>query len=229
MGTTCGTVIVIDRDARTRDAIGGLAQRLGYAVSACAPGHEVLDDLSDAPVLAVIEVETPSPSGLELLRAVHERFGDEVPVILVSGERTEALDRVAGLLLGADDYVVKPFDDDEMLARMLRSLRRANGHGNGNRNGNGNGHARHADDVPLTTRELEILRLLATGHSQQEIAETLVVSPKTVGTHIQHVLTKLRVHSRAQAVAEAYRLGLVEPDFEAHGLTGPAPLYLVLH
>ena len=73
-------------------------------------------------------------------------------------------------------------------------------------------------NLSLSPRELEILGLLSQGLSQTEIAESLVLSPKTVGTHIQHVLSKLGVHSRAQAIVEAYRLGFVSPDFAAHEL-----------
>ena len=83
---------------------------------------------------------------------------------------------------------------------------------------NGNAEGGRNRDIVLSPRELEILALLAEGVGQAEIAQRLVVSPKTVGTHIQHILSKLNVHSRAQAVAEAYRLGLVRPDFTGHGL-----------
>jgi DNA-binding NarL/FixJ family response regulator len=61
----------------------------------------------------------------------------------------------------------------------------------------------------LTAREVEVLTLLAQGFGQDQVAEKLVISSKTVATHIQHVLVKLRVHSRAQAVAAAYRYGLL--------------------
>ena len=61
----------------------------------------------------------------------------------------------------------------------------------------------------LTKRELEVLRLLSEGLSQKEIAVSLVISSKTVAAHIQHVLGKLGVHSRTQAVAQAYRRGLL--------------------
>jgi DNA-binding NarL/FixJ family response regulator len=63
----------------------------------------------------------------------------------------------------------------------------------------------------LTSRELEILQLLAEGLAQAQIADQLVISPKTVGSHIEHILAKLGVRSRAQAVAVAYREELVEP------------------
>ena len=62
----------------------------------------------------------------------------------------------------------------------------------------------------LTTRENQVLRLLARGLDQGEIAQQLAISPATVGTHIQRILTKLDVHSRTQAVALAYREKLVD-------------------
>ncbi|HSG13233.1 MAG TPA: response regulator transcription factor, partial [Gaiellaceae bacterium] len=134
------------------------------------------------------------------------------PVILVSAERTDALDRTAGLLLGADDYLAKPVDRGELLARARRSLRRS---GAGSKTANGNGHARASGEPSLSPREQEILSLLAEGKTQRDIAAALVISPKTVSTHIQHLLAKLGVNSRAQAVAAAYRLGLVEPGTSA--------------
>jgi DNA-binding NarL/FixJ family response regulator len=103
-------------------------------------------------------------------------------------------------LIGADDSLSKPVHPDELLARIRRYA---------------------APDEPLaertleasdlTKREREVLRLLARGLAQGEIARELVISEKTVATHIQHILEKLGVHSRAQAVALAHRSGLMEP------------------
>ena len=75
----------------------------------------------------------------------------------------------------------------------------------------GNGHATgsRAADTELTPRELEVLELLAEGLTQAQIARQLVISPRTVGTHIQNLLGKLGVHSRAQAVALAHRRDFV--------------------
>jgi DNA-binding NarL/FixJ family response regulator len=109
-----------------------------------------------------------------------------------------SLETITGLLIGADDYVVTPFAPDELVARVQRLLGRS-----------------HAPAQPrglsrLTKRELEGLGLLAEGKSQPDIADELVISLKTVGTHIEHILSKLGVKSRAQAVALAYRDRLLE-------------------
>jgi two-component system nitrate/nitrite response regulator NarL len=203
-----GVILVIDQDRRARTRTELILRPLQREV-VCAPDAESALELVDArvPALVIVDVELPGLNGLGLLAQLHARFDDAVPVILTSAERTAPLDRAAGLLLGADDYLVKPVDPAELVARVGRSLRRA---------------AAASPGTPakgaLSPREREILGFLAEGKTQGQIADQLVISPKTVGTHIQHVLAKLGVHSRAQAVAEAYRSRLVTPEFEGHAL-----------
>jgi two-component system, OmpR family, response regulator len=79
----------------------------------------------EAPLLAVLEVRLPDVSGLELATRLREELSPPLSIILTSSDRTEPMDRVAGLLLGADDYLVKPVDPDELLARARAVLRRA--------------------------------------------------------------------------------------------------------
>jgi DNA-binding NarL/FixJ family response regulator len=105
------------------------------------------------------------------------------------------LDRVAGLLLGGDDYLVKPFSADELLARVRSLLRRGvNGH-----------------SVKLTNRELAVMRFLAEGPGHGEIGRRLVISPKTVGTHVEHIYEKLSAHNRAEALVAAHRERVLAP------------------
>ena len=129
---------------------------------------------------------------------------ENLPVILTSSKHVDPVGRAAGIMLGADDYLVKPLDPAELAARMRRSLKRSH-RSVVERPSN---RTSHTDD--LSRREREILLLLAEGETEKEIAAALVLSPKTVATHIQNTLRKLGVHSRTQAVAAAYRDGLME-------------------
>jgi len=195
----CGPILVVDDDATFCDLVTTLVDRIGYAAVAARDGEEALETArSSNPSLVVLDVDLPGISGYEVCRELRDAHGDDLPIVFVSGKRTEQLDRVGGLLLGADDYFVKPFEADEFLARVRRHLSRSQA-------------PEKARTAPnLTGREQEILGLLASGLDQREIAEQLVISPKTVATHIQRILGKLGVRSRAQAVAFAHRHGLVE-------------------
>jgi DNA-binding NarL/FixJ family response regulator len=212
----CGTILIVDSDDASRLTAVQAAVRLGYEARPTPTADELIERLgADRPTLAIVEVELPGPAnGLDLMRQLHEAFDGDLPVILVSASQTDAFDRMAGLMLGADDYLTKPLDPGELLARVKRSLRR----GAPKAHGSGNGHARDENAAGLSPREREILGLLAEGHTQGQIATELVISSKTVATHIQHILSKLGVNTRAQAVALAFRRGLVEPDVRAHGL-----------
>jgi DNA-binding NarL/FixJ family response regulator len=188
-------VLVVDDDMRFRDVVGTALERAGFAVTLAADANAALAAVADQPPqVALVEVGAPGASGFELYQELRDRLGEELPIIFVSGERTEPHDRVAGLLLGADDYLVKPVDPDELVARVRRSLRPR---------GEPPEHGPEAELPMLTAREREVLALLAEGKSSAEIACELVISARTVGTHVQHILGKLGVHSRAQAVALA--------------------------
>jgi DNA-binding NarL/FixJ family response regulator len=184
---------VVDDDGNLRTLVKSLLEPLGYAVSEASTAAEALSIASDErPALVLLDVHLPDISGYEVCQRLREEFGDDVAIVFVSGERTDELDRTAGMLLGADDYIVKPFDLGEFIARVRRTADRT-------------APARKANGSALTPRELEVLMLLANGQGQKKIAQALFITPKTVATHIQRILTKLDVHSRAEAVAYAHR------------------------
>jgi DNA-binding NarL/FixJ family response regulator len=205
-------ILVVDNDPLFRAFARELLVRRGFGVAEAADGEAALSAAAlRRPELVLLDVCLPRASGYEVCRELRDRFGDSLGIIFVSGERIESIDRVSGLLLGADDYLAKPFDPDELLARVRTVLRRvARPRGNGN----GKALASGVSDEELTPRELEVLQLLAEGMTQPQIARRLVISPRTVGTHIQNLLGKLDVHSRAQAVALAHRMGLVALTLE---------------
>jgi DNA-binding NarL/FixJ family response regulator len=193
-------VLIVDAAVGERNALGEVLSRLGCVVRPASTGVEALLTAQDRKPDAVIaDVRLPDMTGYELCQDLRVRFGEELPIVLMSADRTEASDRIAALLLGADDYFPKPVPIGELLARMRRLLARTPPRLASDRGAN------------LTSREAQVLSLLAEGYGQGQIADELVISPKTVGTHIQRILEKLEVHSRAEAVAVAHRHGLVRP------------------
>jgi DNA-binding NarL/FixJ family response regulator len=189
------SVLVVDGDAEARALATASLRRAGFATCETGSGEGVRDLVRTQRVgLVLLEVSLRGASGYEICRELREEFGEQLPIILVSGERTDELDRSAALLLGADDYLVKPLDPDRLLPPVRRLLARAGA----------------AAKPNMTEREQEILSLLAAGHARAEIATELVISRKTVAKHIEHILAKLDVHSEAQAVASAFRDQFVE-------------------
>lgn len=189
-------ILIVDAVEAGADLVAQL-ERAGYGTVSAETGEEALElARSDAPALVLLEVCLPGICGYEVCRQLRGLYGEALPIVFVSGGRTESYDRVAGLLVGADEYLVKPVSPDELLIRVERLLRRSRP-------------VAPPVAVKLTRRELEILSLLAEGLHAAEIAARLFISPKTVSTHVDRILRKLGVRSRAQAVALAYRRDLV--------------------
>jgi DNA-binding NarL/FixJ family response regulator len=210
-------ILVVDDDAACRALLVTLLQRAGFEPEQAGSCDEALTAArASRPRLVLLDVCLPDGSGLEICRELRDLYGDDLPIILLSDDRTEPLDRAAGMLVGGDDYVLKPFHPDELLARIRRCLDRLDA-------ASGAAPPIHGL-LPLTRRELQILQLFAAGNDQKTIAERLVISPKTVASHLQRVMAKLGVHSRAHAVARAYEVGMISPahlsspdrDFELH-------------
>jgi DNA-binding response OmpR family regulator len=120
------TVLVVNADPLGREALSDLLGSAGFATREAATGFEALVTARQSrPSAVLLNVTLPSVTGYDVCRSLRDEFGEDLPIILLSGERTEVLDRIAGLLIGADDYVVEPFDAEELLARVRRSLERA--------------------------------------------------------------------------------------------------------
>jgi DNA-binding NarL/FixJ family response regulator len=200
MKTDCGPILVVDGDSETRASVLDVLEPAGYACHEVASGDAALQAArQEEPSIVILADVMSGIASYELCRALRDAFGELLPIFFISRLRKEPIDCVAGLLLGADDYIVDPFAPEELVARVRRAVTRASAF----RSINGK------QSHELTVRELEILASLANGLSQKQIAQQLIISTNTVGTHIQRILNKLGVHSRTEAVAAAYQRGLV--------------------
>ncbi|MGV9415640.1 response regulator transcription factor [Nocardia sp. NPDC003693] len=118
------TVLVVEDDPSVRSTLDQLLRFEGYRVILAGDGQEALELLAaDRPDLAVVDVVMPRLDGLSLCRALRRR-GDRLPILVLTA-RHQVGDRVAGLDAGADDYLAKPFDTEELLARLRALLRRS--------------------------------------------------------------------------------------------------------
>ena len=189
------SVLVVDDDAELRTLLASALAQAGFEALEAGSGAAALECASRRrPRLVVLDVRLPDLSGYEVCRELRDRLGSSVPVLFVSGERIESFDRVAGLLVGGDDYLTKPFEVDELVARARRLVERPP----------------RELSPRLTCREQQVLALLADGLTPAEVASDLTISRRTVGTHIEHIYEKLGARSRAHAVGIAFRSGLLE-------------------
>ncbi|MCU1361809.1 MAG: putative OmpR family two-component response regulator [Ilumatobacteraceae bacterium] len=114
-------MLVVDDEPTVRDVVARYLERDGFVVREIGDGGDVAAAVDEfRPDLIVLDVMLPNRSGLDVLRDL----GNRVPVILLTA-RTDETDRVLGLELGADDYVVKPFSPRELVARVRSVLRRS--------------------------------------------------------------------------------------------------------
>ncbi len=193
------SVLIVDDDGSARTLLARVLRGAGYKVVQADSGDGALAlARSTTPSALILEVQLPVISGYEVCHALKAERGNDLPVLFLSGERSQSCDRIAGLLLGADDFLSKPFAAGEILARLSKVIRRSRS--------TAPGLARR-----LTKRELEVLELMGEGLRHEEIGRRLFISPKTVATHVEHILSKLDVRSKTQAIALAFREEILRP------------------
>jgi two-component system OmpR family response regulator len=116
-------ILVVDDDPGIRNLLGEYLERNGFRVSLATDGREMRQMLdAGRPELVVLDIMLPGEDGLALCRDLRAR--SRLPVIMLTA-RTDELDRIIGLEMGADDYLAKPFNPRELLARINSVLRRA--------------------------------------------------------------------------------------------------------
>jgi DNA-binding NarL/FixJ family response regulator len=209
-------LVIADDHPVVRDGLRGIFEASGEfeVAGEAANGREAVDRAAALrPDVVLMDLRMPRCDGVTATRRIRAGYPrTQIVVLTTFAEDAEVL---AALRAGARGYLTKDAAADE----VARAVERVAG-----------GNADLAPDVQrrllemlpaapspldgpppdgLTDRELEVLRLIATGLSNTEIAAELVVSEATVKTHVNHLFAKTRVRDRAQAVAYAYRHGLV--------------------
>ena len=119
---TRGSILVVDDEPTITDVVSRYLERAGYSTHVAADGPDALRIAGESrPDLVVLDLMLPGMDGLEVMRRLRERERVSVILLTAKGEHT---DRIIGLRLGADDYVVKPFSPAELVARVDAVLRR---------------------------------------------------------------------------------------------------------
>jgi two-component system OmpR family response regulator len=119
-----GIILVVDDDASMRELLSDILAENGYLVETASDYTEMKAVLDQHAVrLILLDVMLPGPNGFDICRELRASKNVEVPIIMISARGAEA-DRVAGLELGADDYISKPFGQSEVIARVRAMLRR---------------------------------------------------------------------------------------------------------
>ncbi len=164
-----GTVLVVDDERKIRDLVGTYLERDGYRVLQASTGHAAVDLARRfRPDLVILDLGLPDVPGEDVIRSL--RNHSDVPVVMLTARASEG-DRIAGLKLGADDYVTKPFSPRELVARVEAVLRRVSDSDTAGPTSYGDGRllvdkdARQVtldgEDVELTRSEFDLLVALS--------------------------------------------------------------------
>ncbi|MFC5066767.1 response regulator [Flaviflagellibacter deserti] len=165
-------LLLVDDDTRIRSLLSRFLSERGYRITSAASAQEALAKLAGLSFdLLILDVMMPGQSGLDLTRAVRKQ--SHVPILMLTA-LGDTKDRISGLEIGADDYMAKPFDPQELVLRIAGLLRRSQPAAGTAANGedirfgdfsfhSGRGELRRGDEViRLTERERELLKILAT-------------------------------------------------------------------
>lgn len=205
-------ILIVDDEASVVEVVGLYLRKDGYSVRSANDGLEALAAIRQkTPALVVLDLMLPKVDGIEVMRRLREELSEPVPVIMLTA-RGQETDRIYGLELGADDYVVKPFSPAELVARVKAVLRRtkdAQLTGGIERSIDFDGlsidpktrQVRVRDqDVELTATEFNLLLFLAAHPHQVFSRDRLLenvwgysdyVDPSTVTVHIRRLREKI--------------------------------------
>lgn len=217
-------MLVVDDDEAIRTALERALRLEGFAVQTAEDGQRALELVEESrPGVIVLDVVMPNLSGISVVSRLRAR-GNDVPICVLSA-RDEVQDRVAGLEAGADDYVIKPFDLEELVARLRALLRRGpSSEGEVIRVGelivdpSQRRVTRSGREVELTRREFELLEELARHRnvvlSRQQLLETVwgydfEVEGNVVDVFIGYLRRKLEAGGEERMIHTVRGVGFV--------------------
>lgn len=226
-------ILIVDDDKTLREVLQEYLENAGYQVEGVGSGTEALELFkANPPDVVVSDVIMPEMDGLEFCRTLRSQpSGQLVPFIFLSG-KNELEDRVKGHEMGADDYVTKPFSIRELLVKIEAQLERSRRiHSeivrmmqqmSGARSGavqssvlgieNEENGKTPPEPLPLTPAEERVFWEVIQGFTNKQISDRLFISPRTVQSHLSHILAKLQLDNRAQLVRFAYEQGYRNPQ-----------------
>ena len=193
-------LMLVDDDPNLILLVKDYLEFRGYQVITAGNGREALDLLEEQiPDLIICDVMMPEMDGYSLVQHIRENSTIEwVPVLFLSA-KGQSQDRVKGLNTGADVYIVKPFEPEELVAQVESSLKQASRlikHQNSSFRNRPT--IRVRQDVELTPTELKVVLLVAKGMANRDIAQIMEVSQRTIESHVSNMLGKTGLHNRTE-------------------------------
>jgi RNA polymerase sigma factor (sigma-70 family) len=202
-----GLVHVIDDDASFRTAIERRLKLAGYDVETYSSAQQLLDRLPgvEKPGCILLDVQMPGLSGLDLQSCLIER-GSILPIIFVTGY-ADTPATVRAIKAGAEDFLTKPATSAQLIDAIERAMTR---YESARRQRNELNSFRGLV-ATLTPRERQVFNLIVRGKINKQIAHELGTTERTVKAHRHQVMEKMQVHSLAELVSNAERLGMLDP------------------
>jgi DNA-binding NarL/FixJ family response regulator len=194
-------LLLIDDDPNLILLVKDYLEFRGYEVITAENGREALEVLeSNTPDMIICDVMMPEMDGYSLVSTIRsDPKTSWIPVLFLSA-KGQSQDRVKGLNIGADVYMVKPFEPEELVAQVESSLKQASRliQHKDSKLGDGTPKIQVPFDVELTPTELRVVQYVARGMANREIAEELNVSQRTIESHVSNMLGKTGLHNRTE-------------------------------
>ena len=203
-----GLVYVVDDDASFRTAIERRLKLAGYEVETYSSAQHLLDRQPgvERPGCILLDVQMPGLSGLELQSRLIE-LGSILPIVFVTGH-ADIPTTVRAIKAGAEDFLTKPATSEQLIDAIERAMARYESA----RSQRNELNSFRALVASLTPRERQVFDLIVRGKINKQIAHELGTTERTVKAHRHQVMEKMQVHSLAELVSSAERLGMLDPS-----------------